>query len=78
LIFKREVELRGKLLLGLVFQRVSVKQEKAHVSVLKISNLQMGFGQIKEKLSKKNRVIKEKRKGAVIFGSKAKNFRRNR
>jgi hypothetical protein len=37
----------------------------------------MGFGQIKEKLSKMNRVIKEKRKGAVIFGSKAKNFWRN-
>jgi hypothetical protein len=35
----------------------------------------MGFGQIKEKLSKKNRAIKEERTGAVVFGSRAKNFR---
>ncbi len=34
----------------------------------------MGFGQIEEKLSKKKvkKVIKEKGKGAVIFGSRAK------
>jgi hypothetical protein len=58
--------------------RVVGVQERAHVSVLKISDLQMGFGQIKKKLSNKKRVIKEKSKGAVIFGSKAKNLRRNK
>jgi hypothetical protein len=31
----------------------------------------MGFGQMK---SKKNRAINEKRTGAVVFGSRAKNF----
>jgi hypothetical protein len=37
----------------------------------------MDFGQIKEKLSKKNRAINEKRKGAVVFGCRAKDFWRN-
>jgi hypothetical protein len=68
--FKREVKVRGKVLLELGFQQVSIKQERTHVSILKISDLQMGFGQKEEKLSKK--VIKEKGKGEVIFGSRAK------
>ncbi len=37
----------------------------------------MGYGHIKEKLSRKYSVLKEKRKGAVIFGSRAMNLRRN-
>ena len=32
----------------------------------------MGFGQMKEKLSKNNRAINEKRTGAVLFGCRAK------
>ncbi len=61
----------------LVIEWVSVKQERAHVLVLKVLIFKWVSIKIKEKLSKKNWVIKEKRKDAVIFRYRAKDFRRN-